>query len=545
MNNYMKKFSLFYAQFIAIFLIVILLSLQLSFIFNSDLLRNYSLIIAIVISSIGSMNGISKKNIILLGVVFIVSGIYSYYLFDKAGDGRWYHQDTMILIRHLWNPLTDYYNVNLSDKYIFSKTYPIANEMLATSFYLIFNNIQIGKIINTLLSLYLFSIMYLFLSALSELNNKDKIWISIFTAFTPIVCAQIFSYYLDGNLYICFTILMLSTFIVVSRASVLLENKYFWYLHIFVSCIILCNLKATGLIYAILILVTINIYGYFLASKKYINIYFLVCIIISQVFFGWHPYVQNIIYGHHIFWPIIGEGSVDILTMLDSPVYPKYLQPILSYLVPYPLNFDVLTLMPDIKIYARTDARFGACGIFFGILLIVSVYVLIKQLAKYKRSNQNIQNIMIVLSIITIMSILINPKFWFAKYVPQICLLPIFALVIIIANQDSLWRRYHRFIIGMFIINSALFLFGTLTLTLYRSYNLYEMEKFCLYHSCIMSGQDNIFRNSLQTQLNDYGISMKTGICPPSSIIWKDANIGTTSTNIVCKSTDNYGVSKK
>lgn len=533
MHKTMNKFPHFYALFASAFLLSILIIFQISFITDFLELEVLSIPIAIVSGLYIARKQLTLPNILILISILIVSALYSYYLFDKAGDGRWYHQETMILLKDLWNPLRNYSNLRADDSFIFSKSYPIANETFATGLYLLTNSIQIGKSINTLFAFYTMSIGYIFLQEFNLLKQKkDAIIVSLLIAFNPIVCSQLFSYYLDGNLFCCFVVALLSSYAYLYTDN---KNKNFWLITLCCSFWILSNIKATGLIYAISIISIINLFGYF-KNKSYFNYNLLITLILGECLLGWHPYIQNLIAGHNIFWPVMGKDSIDILTMLDVSPYPKILFPLLSYLIPYPINFDILTWAPDIKTYIRTDARFGACGPFFGLLLLgLSSALCTGNLKSKILQFKELTYTILALSSIIIITIFINPKWWFAKYVPQIYLLPLFALVLLINYKPKQWAKYKKIILLLFIINSLLFLSGSLILTGYRSILFFNMENVCKNEPCILSGQNNTFKRSLTQQLNDDKVIFINGTCNPKNIIWEDSKINGTPTNIICQ----------
>lgn len=529
-----NKFSHFFALFCSIFFLSILIIFQLSFVINWLSLEVASVPIAFLVALYISKKYISPLNLLILASIFITAGAYSYFLFDKAGDGRWYHQQAMILLRYLWNPLANYSNLQNNDPLIFSKSYPIANNIIATGFYLLTKSIQIGKSINTIFALYCMSVSYIFLEEFSAVKKKSDIFlISLLASFNPIVCSQLFSYYLDANLYCCFVILMFSSYAYLNTFA---EKKVFWLLILLSSFWLISNIKATGLIYGVSTIFIINIMCY-LRNKVRFNSCILMILFLGECFLGWHPYIQNILARHHIFWPVMGKNAIDIfiIARMNVSFYPKALYPILSYIIPYPLNFDIFTWLPEFRTYARADARFGACGPLFGVLLILSSLVLFKNLkVKKLQKLSNPSYCIFVMLVVVLVTILINPKWWLARYVPQICLLPILALILLINNQVSLWNKYKWLILSAFIVNSMMFFCGSLILTAYRSHLFFNMENECKKHQCTLMITNSIFKMSLMQQLKDDKVDFSLGSCERKNIIWKDAKSDGILTHVMC-----------
>ena len=120
-KNHLISISYLYALFIGVLFISILSLFQTYFIFKFTnhlaTILPISLLTAFIITH--KLCKPTIKSWVLLIVVFIIAGTYSYLLFDKAGDGRWYHQETIILIKNGWNPIFAPLNIDtLKDKFV-------------------------------------------------------------------------------------------------------------------------------------------------------------------------------------------------------------------------------------------------------------------------------------------------------------------------------------------------------------------------------------------------------------------------------------------
>jgi len=534
------SFAHLYSLFIAILFFSILSLFQLYFMLNATHLLATILPVALLIS-FGLTNVLIKmpdkaKPWLIILVIFLLSGIYSFLLFDKAGDGRWYHQETIILIKSGWNPLlsSSFKQILLTDQFIQSRTFPIASELLAASFDCTFGHIQIGKIINILFAIYCLSIAFIAIDKLFKLDIKYSLLISGYIALNPIVMSQLQSFYLDGNLFCCFTILLFSILAWLYTS----ENKYFWLINIIVSFTILANLKMTGLVFGIaIILVATSIYIY--VNKKFPKFYFnlILYLIPSTVFLGWHPYIQNLIYGRNIFWPILGANALSNFNEISQYArLPRLLLYILAYGTPYPMEISNL-FVPALKPFVRTDTIIGALGPFFSLMLILGIYYSIKYFCKSfgQIRNSLIMQTLASMAIIVVITLAINPASWWAKYSPQIILLPAIGFIILCLNKTRWWNRYYLVIVGMITINSGLFFGGSLILTAYRSYKLYAMESFCRTNQCQFEINHTLFNFSFKNQLQEDKIPLNIITnCTNKKIIWTDVQIPNARPNRVC-----------
>ena len=170
----MKSFNIFYATFISSLFLSILTLFQLMWVLELNIalmvLPIALLIASLITYTLNQQNPRTLKNQLITFCIFIIAGLIAYFSFDKAGDGRWYHQPIILLFKHGWNPIYDYRNFNLKSIEIVTYSYPHANEVLAYAFVAVFKHIQIGKIINILFAIYGFSIAMLVLQDLFKLS---------------------------------------------------------------------------------------------------------------------------------------------------------------------------------------------------------------------------------------------------------------------------------------------------------------------------------------------------------------------------------------
>ena len=541
------EFTLFYSTFIASLFLSILVLFQLSFIFkiqHFSIILPLSVLLAYFVTKKIMISHIKVSNWFIIIGVFLLSGIIAFFSFDKAGDSRWYHQAIIVLLKNGWNPIHDYSKFKFNGDYtaLIMQTYSQANEILALAFVAVFKHIQIGKIINLLFAIYGLSVTYLALKLVFELTPKQNILICIYLTFNPIFAAQYLSYYLDANFLVCFEVLLFSLLIWMKTliAEKVSTQKFkldvvgynlslFSILNIFASCIMLSNLKFTGLVYSMIILAVFGISKY-IYEYKILNItimqiilknYFHVIIIGSAlILMSYHPYVQNIIANKSPLWPLMGQDSPIMLTTwsaLSWSPYNKFITLLITYFLPYPATYPPFSFMPSIKSFVAADYSICALGPFYGLFLIISLYYCIKYL---KRMWYGIKTDFVCLAItICIASILIstiaNPYFMYLRYVPQMILLPAIAIIILFKFKAAWFNnKIQKIFIIMCIINSGLFFGGATILTAYRTHKFMQMENICRYEHCTLEIQHhNIFERSLLNQIAEDGITFTMSSC--------------------------------
>lgn len=543
-NSFLKHFSVIYLAFISnLFLVVLILS-QIFFIFKIYHYAGFILPISVLISIImmKKLQFLKLENIkyfITIFFIFLCSLLIAHLTFDKAGDSRWYHQPIIFLLRDGWNPIYDYMKLDfLSKSYtdLLVHTYLKSNEILALAFILPFNDIQIGKAINILFMLYGFTGIYIILDLLFKLKTYYKLILALYIAFSPFFSAQYLSYYLDSNLLNCFTVALLCI-ILINSINNKLDNQL---TSVFKLVLIMCLLyvataKATGLVYTILLLsfdFILRFYRYFYLKensftfKKYIlYIALLGCAII---FLGFHPYVENLLLGKHIFWPLMGHDSPINLSQFNGAAWTpfnKFGTFLLTYFLPYPATYSPFSFMFNLKAFVAADYSLCALGPFWGVQFICAIIIYIFVVIKILRGLKDNNLIVLCFTFTFILtSVFINPYFEYIRYVPQVYLLPFLAMLMLSLMNNKYLSKIYKIFLFMLVVDSGLFFGGHTILTVYRTYQLNKMENTCKRSHCILEMQnENIFIPTLVNQLKQDKVSYITGKCDNKIIIWADS----------------------
>ena len=373
----------------------------------------------------------------LVGCLFLAS-----LFFDISWDGQTYHQESIIQLSNGWNPV--FSDLSWGDPHIerslflWVNHYPKAAEIAAATIYKTTSSIESGKAVNLLL---LCASFYLTFSALCDavrLSLSSILLLAACAAFNPVVLYQSLSFYVDAQL-----------------ASVLLclaALLYLFYLRpvrpigillILIGCYLI-NLKFTGLIYLIIVGVGVIIIALMdnkiSLARQYLKIGFAT-VLMGLLVFGCHPYITNFRdHGHPIF-PLMGNGKVDIMTTVGPREFDnsnvnrvnKLLQSLASKStvgkaiqakIPFQVKEGELTA------FYNADVRLGGFGPLFSGILLLFIGLLIYW-AVSRQGNRNFY----VITLLVFTSVLANPGAWWARYVPQLWLMPVIAAMFAIGFQ--------------------------------------------------------------------------------------------------------------
>lgn len=367
---------------------------------------------------------------VIMFLTLAVSLLISLKVFDVSYDGQGYHQEALIQLYNGWNlfldPIVD------ARHSIWISHYGKVSWIIGSIFYKLTGSIESAKFINIFVALP--TIVYAY-SVLSNLCKKKMlaIIISVILLINPVYTNQALTFYVDQLLYIGFIVIALS-----SIKLILLPKETSDYIILSTGVILLSNVKFTGLGYAGVLMLLFTFFviknnKLSLKKSKPIILHFLVTFIIAVFIGGFNPYLTNLKMGHPLY-PLSGPNKVDIMTD-NTPKYFRYDSTLVKFLKSYygipsdfgedntqmPWNNDINELKfkfkNSLKMSFVYDTRIGGFGpftaLFITFLLISSIYLIFK-------IKDNNRNIYLFTFLGVILTTLINPESWWARYVPQL-----------------------------------------------------------------------------------------------------------------------------
>lgn len=492
MNKYMKKNTVYYSAFFLIILLTAIL-LVTSVFFLIGLHINYltivlSFVISVLFVVLYKKNEKLKPKILgmIIGIIIIITfSFISGNYFDFSWDGNTYHKDAVGALKNGWNPIhenyIDFYKNSglredgiIGDKIIkerglWQTHYAKGIWIISANFYYLFKDIEMSKIFNLLILYISLVFSYFFIRKFS--NKKIlSIFLALCFSLSPIVLAQIFTYYNDGALYSALLISLLS-FILLIKDD---KDSYIW---LFSSLVLVCNIKFTGLCYTGFMLLFLYI-AYLLLNRKDMKkvikptLFLVFTVFISVFIVGFNPYVKNTISNGNPFYPLMGKDKVDIMTH-NSPRYfenrnriEKLIISLASksnninrrstenpkFKVPFSIEKKELNILkePDLRI-----AGFGVW--FFPVLVISSLVILYYLIIFYKKDKKSFL-ILSMISLSIVLLCLIIKESWWARYSPYIYLVPCISLFLLLLYfKNSITKVFYYIISSILLVNIVIY----------------------------------------------------------------------------------------
>lgn len=387
--------------------------------------------------------------VLCLGFPFIFGRTY-----DLTVDGNTYHKIAIKYLENNWNPLYESsenfekrnHLENTNRNHLWVDHYPKATWIIASTMYHMTGYIESGKCITVLLLITMGFLSFSFLS--SFLNKKQSFILSVLLALNPIVLAQLFNFYVDGIMGMCFVMELILLFMISFT-----EKQNIWIWSIFMAvCTIFVNLKFTGLLYSGIIAAVFYFYWLYKYRKeknfikyfKNITLCFTITFSIAIFLVGSSSYVRNTVVKHNPLYPLIGKDKVDIITTMQPKIFNKISMPqkfvwsMFSKTENVTYNDGKPTLKNPFRIYQSEldgltipDIRIAGFGPWSALYFMLGIFTLVFTGGLlYRQDKEKIHYILLPTIAIIISAIAVGENWW-ARYVPQLYLFPWMALVLL------------------------------------------------------------------------------------------------------------------
>ena len=441
---------------------------------------------------IGAKDNKTQKNkllsialflVVLFGAIFVASKIY-----DSSYDGNSYHKGAIGMMAHGWNPIyqtaEDYsdniFHIRGAKIFTWIDHYQNLSWIFGATVYRVFGNIETAKSLNFLL---IGGALFILINYFKrfKFRNLQSIILACVTVFSPVVVAQFFSFYIDGNLAITFYIYIATVSLItfeLRKTKQITADLLFIF---FFSICILANLKLTGILLIAAGILPLAIYLTVLMVQKKIkagDYYKLLGMTVFSILFsilviGSTSYVKNTFTMKNPFYPLLGDNRSDIITTMQpaelmgknqiekmlisvfsrSDNVQLYSWKALEYKIPLTWNNE------EIDNLNITDTRIGGFGIFYSFIFVLSIVIILGYLIIVFKNKKEVGTDGAIHKIITsciLLSILVYlvlpTENWWARYAPNIYLLTPIALAIIFGRINQRQKNHLAKILAVMLV---------------------------------------------------------------------------------------------
>ncbi|MCU0441437.1 MAG: hypothetical protein MUE96_03490 [Bacteroidia bacterium] len=369
-------------------------------------------------------------------------------VYDFSYDGMWYHQDAVFLLAKGWNPAQHILSENETARSaLFVNHYPKAVWISQACFYAVTNLLESAKVVNWFIMYATFCLSVIAIKHFLQANWFLSIFIALIITLNPVVVCQLFSFYVDGIVANVLACIILLTLLWIKG---LITTRLFAFC-IIVTSIFCINIKFTTIIYLGVFATGFLIYTYIFNRSIWLRIAggIALTFILGTLAFGYSTYLRNTIEKGHPFYPIMGEKNlgkeiqnvplpanfIDVnrfqqfnLATFAKPVWSR------APLESRPKALFTFNGIKEYDEFRRADAEMSGFGPLFAEVILVVLFGLIMLLV----INRKAFTVPFIIFFFTlIISIIINPSFWYARYVPQLWLLIILLALFLYVSKPS------------------------------------------------------------------------------------------------------------
>lgn len=401
-------------------------------------------------------------SVILVGLLSLILSLAFY---DLSTDGRTYHTLAVVSLTQGWNPMRDppIAQGSMSEYVNFYAKGPWLGDAIL---YTLTGNLQASKAFNFVWLAITFCFAYPFFS--TRLKTQQALLFALVITLNPVIVCQLLSLYVDGQFACMMSVAVCLLILIAWQPNRLLM---FWFA---AAVLMAINAKLTGTLYG-LILGGGFVLWYAVThgpKRTELALWSAGSALVGIFLIGFNPYItqyatQAIAKGDP-FYPTtyvdltrinytspFDFKNEDTLTKDFRSLFSRsegdIAQPIV-YKIPFTIS------QSELIAFYYPDTHVAGFGPFFGGVILLILLALAVSINQIRHSWPKVATVAI-LGVLIFISVFINPEAWWARYVPQMWLLPILGVFIvgIVANR-RLQHTLVNLILAALLLNCVIVL---------------------------------------------------------------------------------------
>jgi hypothetical protein len=399
--------------------------------------------------------------LMIVALSLAVSALY----YDLSWDGQWYHQTGIIHIANDWNPLADPMRDFAKDMQEWVRHYPKGPWYEAAVVYRLTGHIEPGKCVQWIA---LSAMFFAVLAALVDVgvHRAPAMFFALLVTLNPAVVSELTGFMVDGIMFSFVTVA------IASMVSALQSPRWTTSVAGVTASIIAINAKFTGLVFLCIGLLSAGVWCWFQRRARFRAFAGVACgtVFLGVCVWGYNPYITNTIHMHQPLYPVLGSAqypAIDHVETGETPRNMRHRNRLLrfSYAIfgrpgnqPYYIGRNATWMWPfaalpaDLYSYTFQETRIAGFGPWFSGCLLLSITLAAWLLATRTPARRTFMLICMTI----VCSLLISRHLWWARYGPQLWLLPITPLILAQQPACSRWQRALARAIGVVLLLNAL-----------------------------------------------------------------------------------------
>lgn len=354
---------------------------------------------------------------LLIAILIPICGI----LPDYSHDGNFYHQEIIVYLLDGWNPVTN--PIPVEGCSLWSIHYSKGLEIIEACVAATTGYIETGKVVNLIIITGVALASFIFIHNYFPTFSRTRLTLSaLVVTLNPVGLSQLTTFYIDYAAYYLMLLAIMMTIELSRRITVARA------LPLIALIIVSAGVKLTAFFYTGLAIIMV---GAWLIYRRYpwpklfaIAALSIAGALAGLLLFGYHPYMTNLLSQGNPFYPLVGEGAVDIMTSntpqeFNCDRFTAFLRSLSSIVIP------------------TVDSRAGGFGPFMIPLLLMSAAALTFTRSRYRAPLR-------YAAILSLLSCFIFGQSWWARYNPQLWLIP---SVGFLAAEDIITKSWRKLLV--------------------------------------------------------------------------------------------------
>ena len=393
-------------------------------------------------------------------------------LYDVSWDGNATYQQAVVKLASGWNPMAHMSALPSTvgaDYWI--QVYPKGSWLIAAGLYALTGHLEQAKAAHLLLIGVDFALAVALLVTLAPRSWKRAVLFGALIALNPITMTQVFTFMYDGEVAsLLFAWLLL--------AGLLWTRFGRWPLLLALAgtTLMLAAIKLTALVYVVILCVALFVVVLFrpppLLRVWRPAVVLFTAILIGVAFVGYNPYVTNTLQRGSPFYPLVGPGSMNLMTahmpgnfagkdrvtkllLSTFSASAEAAGPGSSSHLKLPFALSLAELRP----FAGSTTRVAGLGPWFGAAPLLALVALVLLLADRRTGRDPWVLGTIVAELVVLSTVLLNPESWWARYSPQLWLLPVLVAAVACYRGRG-WTQRIGYLVAIVLVADALMVAG-------------------------------------------------------------------------------------
>lgn len=432
--------------------------------------------LAFVWFSVSAITG--GRPLLNLGVILLALSLSavaltaaSGYFFDVSWDGNTAHQVAVVELARGWNPVQEpHVDVARVAQWAALEHFPKGAWIRGAALYRLTGTLEQSKVSGLLLLLAAFSAWTALLVSVARERRRAAVVFALAMAANPVALAQAFTFMVDGQLASLFSLCL-------AFAGLLYTRYARWPVTagLAASLLMLSTVKFTGLVYVVAVVLALAVAATVVRPtqrRPAIAMWVVGAMLAAVCLVGYNPYTVNLLQGRSIFYPLVGAGAGDIMSnnvpgdFLGANRFERLFRSIFSEAahqkgssaraVTTRLKVPFTVRASEIRPYLAPETRIAGFGpLFGGILLLALVGVVLLLVRRATRRDRVVHGILFAAALV-VSTVLVNPEGWWARYAPQMWLVPVLVAVALALRADVSWVRLLGLTMcGLLLANTA------------------------------------------------------------------------------------------